>query len=121
MAARSFPNTVAAVAAARRFALDHVSGISVDVEEELLVMVSELTTNSVRHTRTTFTLEVDQSASEIYVAVTDTGPGNPTLRHPAPTESSGRGLQIVGALAHDWGVTHPSGDGGKTVWFKIQY
>ncbi len=121
MTARSFPNTVDAVAAARRFTLESVSGITADLADELAVLVSELTTNSVRHTETAFTVEVDQAAHEIYVAVTDSGPGHPTVRNPKPSDVAGRGLQIVGALAHDWGIERARAATGKTVWFTLRY
>ncbi len=120
-AVRSFPNTVDAVAAARRFTLASVTGINADQAGELAIMVSELTSNSVRHTGTAFTVEVNQAPHEIYVAVTDTGPGTPAVRDPKPTEASGRGLQIVRALAHNWGVERPRFAAGKTVWFTLRY
>ena len=121
MAVRSFPNTTEAVAAARRFTLENVTGITAELTDELLVMVSELTTNSVRHTATPFTVEIDQDPDEIYVAVTDRGPGDPAVRHPAATEESGRGLQIVGALSDAWGVRRHDHEPGKTVWFTVRY
>ncbi len=121
MAAQSFPNTADAVAAARRFTLDHVSGLTADVADELAVMVSELTTNSIRHTGTPFTVEVDQAVHTIYVAVTDSGPGEPAVRSPDPSETSGRGLQIVRALAHEWGIKRRAKERGKTVWFTLRY
>jgi hypothetical protein len=41
----------------------------------------------------------------------------PVLRHPEPTESRGRGLLLVGALARHWGVE--PGPDGKTVWAEL--
>jgi anti-sigma regulatory factor (Ser/Thr protein kinase) len=117
---RTFPNAPQAVAGARRFTLDQLYGIPPDIADELAVMVSELATNSVRHTRTPFTIEIDQRAQEIYVGVTDSGSGEPVVQHPAPTQPSGRGLQIVGALARAWGV-RSTGHAGKTVWFTVAY
>ncbi len=115
---RTFPNAPQAVAVARRFTLDQLYGIAPDIAGELAVMVSELATNSVQHTRTPFTIEIDRRAQEIYVGVTDSGLGEPVVQHPAPTQPSGRGLQIVGALAREWGV-RSTDHAGKTVWFTV--
>jgi hypothetical protein len=38
------------------------------------------------------------------------------VRSPAPTDTSGRGLQIVKALADNWGVVKGAASKGKTVW-----
>jgi hypothetical protein len=40
------------------------------------------------------------------------------MRSPEPTDTSGRGLLITGALADAWGVRKP-GSTGKTVWAVI--
>jgi hypothetical protein len=55
----------------------------------------------------------------VRVAVSDDGDRLPRLRTPEPREHSGRGLQIVRALADDWGVTENVGGPGKTVWFVV--
>jgi hypothetical protein len=34
------------------------------------------------------------------------------------TDTGGRGLQLVEALAGEWGIW-PREDGGKVVWFKL--
>ena len=118
---RSFPGSVNAVGQARRFILDTISGIDPEVADEIAIMVSELTTNSVRHASTPFTLTIDKTPREIYVAVTDNGPGAPVVRDPTPSEFTGRGLQIVRALARRWGVRFAAGTPGKTVWFTMEY
>ena len=40
------------------------------------------------------------------------------MQAPGATEPHGRGLRVVDALSEEWGVS-PSGDEGKTVWFRI--
>jgi hypothetical protein len=94
-------------------------GVAADLADAVAIMVSELATNSVRHAATDFTVSIDRDPREIRVAVTDAGHRQPALRSPGPTEHSGRGLQIVSALADDWGVTEMVDRPGKTVWFVV--
>lgn len=116
---REFPNVPNAVTDARRFTIRVVGDVGRHVSEDIAVMVSELASNSVRHGNSQFTVDVERDDHRIRVAVTDAAPGEPTVCHPTPRQPSGRGLQIVGALADDWGVT-PRRDGpGKTVWFTV--
>jgi signal transduction histidine kinase len=114
----AFPNTVESVTRARHYALDACADLAPDVADAVAVMVSELTTNCVRHAATQFTLAIERTSKRIRVAVTDNGPGEPVVRSPTPADVSGRGLRIVRALADDWGVT-PAPEQGKTVWFTV--
>ncbi|MFJ2575818.1 ATP-binding protein [Kitasatospora aureofaciens] len=54
------------------------------------------------------------------VEVSDASPDLPVPRHPAPDDESGRGLELVAALATSWGA-HSRGERyiGKTVWFTL--
>ena len=36
-----------------------------------------------------------------------------------PSDSSGRGLAIVAAVAETWGYESAPDDGGKLVWFEL--
>ena len=116
---RTFPNDPTSVTAARRYALEVLVGISPAIADAVAVMVSELAANAVRHATSDFTVGVDRSPTAIRVEVSDSGPGRPTVRAPQPSEPSGRGLQIVEALAEHWGVLAASDSAGKTVWFTI--
>jgi len=115
---RRFPNDAASVREARQFVLGAVDDLSPSAADAIAVMVSELAANAVRHTGSHFTVAVDRSPTEIRVAVGDSGPGDPIVRAPDPAELSGRGLQIVRALADEWGVIS-EGAQGKTVWFSV--
>jgi hypothetical protein len=59
----------------------------------------------------------------LHVGVVDHAPGRPQLHHPASRDESGRGLQVVSALADQWGVTGLDGHGpdgaGKEVWAEL--
>lgn len=113
---RRFRCRAEAIPAARRFARDVLADHAREVCEAAELMVSELATNCVRHARTGFELTIDASA--IRVEVRDTGAGQPTVLHPSPREPSGRGLQIVQAMADAWGIVPAAG--GKTVWFTLR-
>ncbi|MGH8868497.1 MAG: ATP-binding protein [Actinomycetes bacterium] len=85
---------------------------------DVTLLVSEVTTNALLHTDGgTVTVTATFEQSMLTVAVTDDHPGDLRPADPTPTAESGRGLHIVQAYAHDWGVHH---DGtGKSVWFTL--
>lgn len=113
---RRFPSTPHSVAGARHFLVDKVEDVSDETMDSLALIVSELAANCVQHAEMDFEVRVEQLPHEIRVEVEDHGPGDPVARSPDSTEASGRGLQIVGTLADEWGVTRSSGARGKTVW-----
>ncbi|HEX6454171.1 MAG TPA: ATP-binding protein [Trebonia sp.] len=42
--------------------------------------------------------------------------GAPVVQHPEPDDESGRGLEMVDILSHDWGWEKVAGWDGKRVW-----
>jgi len=57
--------------------------------------------------------------ARVLVEVWDTIPlehGVPVLRHAAGDDESGRGLDMVEAVSHDWGWDHPPAHRAKRVW-----
>jgi anti-sigma regulatory factor (Ser/Thr protein kinase) len=89
--------------------------------QDLQLLVTELVTNAVRHGACAgggivVAFRVDQRI--LRVDVRDHGLGfDPALvRHPSPGSLAGRGLTIVAALAHRWGVERAA---GTTVWFEL--
>jgi anti-sigma regulatory factor (Ser/Thr protein kinase) len=114
---RVFPNAPAGVRDARAFVADTLRGVDPNVVDAAVLMVSELATNAVVHTASPFGIGVDRSDDEVRVSVTDHGDGTPHLRHACSTDTAGRGLGIVAALAIEWGVDH--GHDSKTVWFTV--
>jgi two-component sensor histidine kinase len=52
--------------------------------------------------------------------VSDAGAGKPEVRVPCDEETGGRGLLLVEALAHRWGVEERAGRIGKTVWAALK-
>ena len=110
------------VAVARnRLASDLVaSGIREPARSDVLVVLSELMANAVRHARplprgrVTASWRIDVAVVEL--AVVDGGaPTRPEAAHPALAAGSGRGLVIVGCLASAWGVDG-AGTDRQRVW-----
>lgn len=87
------------------------------VMDDCLLIVSELVTNAVRHGGSAYTLRLEERAGRLYGEVFDPGDGVPLQRSPGVEALSGRGLQIVAAIADDWGVA--TTDNGKLVWFTV--
>jgi signal transduction histidine kinase len=87
--------------------------------EAVLVVVSELVTNSIQHARTRFDVSVEFDGTAILVAVHDHSPALPRLlgRGLGGAEELGLGLAVVDALAARWGATATAH--GKTVWARM--
>ena len=89
--------------------------------ETLRLLVTELVTNSVRHTAAdSVTLRVAVGKAAVLTEVADTGPGfdpEKCVQH-AGDHNTGWGLFLVERLASSWGVKH---DGpSKRVWFELR-
>jgi anti-sigma regulatory factor (Ser/Thr protein kinase) len=87
------------------------------------LLVSEIFSNSVRHSRSGApgeTVAVIAGDGVVQVEVTDrSGPGVPSLTPAAQDAEGGRGLQVVARLAARWGWRRR---GGRTLtWFEIRY
>jgi len=80
------------------------------------LLASELVTNSIVHASGQVTLRASCPAGHLRVEVTDHGGEAPTRRVPGET---GRGLQIVDALATRWGCNRSNGAGRET-WFELK-
>jgi anti-sigma regulatory factor (Ser/Thr protein kinase) len=83
----------------------------------VLLLVSELCTNAVRHAATAFEVHIDADQGEVTVTVVDHDPGHrPRVLDPGPDATSGRGLFIVERLSKSWGCER-QGNHAKSVWF----
>jgi anti-sigma regulatory factor (Ser/Thr protein kinase) len=116
---RRFARERESVPKARHFAQRVLSGLPEEIVSTVALMVSELATNAVQHAATDFEVAIEQVDGEIRVEVSDNGGGQATRRSPAPSESSGRGLQLVEVMADQWGVRVAPRNTGKTVWFQL--
>ena len=114
---RTFPNDAKAVQAARQFVLESLGGYASELIDVAELLISELATNSVRHTDSAFEVTVAADSSRIRLTVTDDGSGQPVVRRPHAGALSGRGLALVDQFSASWGV-EPSKT-GKTVWLVL--
>jgi anti-sigma regulatory factor (Ser/Thr protein kinase) len=94
------------------------AGYAGDIDTVLL-LVSEVTTNAVRHAATPFELIVSVDGPSVTVTVVDHDRAHPPrLQDPGPEDTSGRGLLIVERLATSWGYESVEDD-AKSVWFSM--
>jgi anti-sigma regulatory factor (Ser/Thr protein kinase) len=123
-AAEWFPGEAASVGQARDF-VRAVLGAGWPDLDDVLLMVSEIASNAVRHTASSdgswFDLTVTASGYAARVEVADRGsssePRIPDQSGEVSALTGGRGLRIVDALADRWGAR---GDElGRVVWFEV--
>ncbi|MEE1754284.1 ATP-binding protein [Streptomyces sp. SP18CS02] len=107
----------------------HRSGVAESVVDDAVLILSELLSNSCRHGRPLGHAEVGDGdvraawrldgRGALTVEVTDGGgPTRPVPATPSVTARGGRGLNIINALARDWGV-RDSASGEVTVWVVV--
>jgi serine/threonine-protein kinase RsbW len=93
-------------------------GLSQEASNIVLLLLSEVVTNSVRHSRARETpIGVDASlvGNTVQVVVSDGGQGfAPRARE--PSSSGGYGLFLLDARATRWGTSH---DRRTRVWFEL--
>jgi anti-sigma regulatory factor (Ser/Thr protein kinase) len=91
-----------------------------DLEIALLI-TSELVTNAVLHGAGQIQLSVACEGDLLEVDVTDGGSSAVRFRDATdPLAESGRGLEVVNALADRWGVRSLQEAPGKVVWFQMR-
>lgn len=108
-----------APAAARQFAAEVLTswGHSASLLEDAKLVVSELASNAVLHTRSAFSVEIRPHGATVRVSVRDASPVRPVLCNDR-TAVSGRGVFLVDALSANWGVDLVPG--GKWVWAELR-
>jgi anti-sigma regulatory factor (Ser/Thr protein kinase) len=109
-----------------KVARDAVAGLDGhlgDVFGDVVLVISELVTNSVRHAGLAASQPVQLSVAvqgdKVRVAVRDPGPGfDPPGAPTDPAHIGGWGLVLVDQLAEEWGVEN---DGDATVvWCRLK-
>lgn len=97
----------------RRFLLEAEPAMADGAVDDVLLAVSELVTNAVRHAPGPCTLEVELDERRVRIGVTDTSTSIPVLKPPQYNGSGGLGLHMLRALAGE--VETRLHGGGKTV------
>lgn len=94
-------------------------GLTPKLTEDVVLLVSELVGNAVRHTGArVFGLRTLRRRGWIRVEVRDPSRGLPCLMPVHELDISGRGLFLVDKLADRWGVDLLPR--GKTTWFEMR-
>ena len=106
--------------AARRMVIAPDDAVPATVREDVLLLVTELVTNSVKHARAdSVVLRVLVGRKAVWTEVADEGPGfDPADAQSADQQRPGWGLFLVERLADRWGVKH-AGRSTK-VWFELR-
>ncbi|WP_030557095.1 ATP-binding protein [Streptomyces exfoliatus] len=100
---------------AREFLEGLVPALASEAAETVVLVVSELVTNALRHGGGTCTLNLTAHPDSIEVAVHDPSPQVPRMRTPDLNDGTGGfGWPMVNRLAHTTAVTRQP-TGGKTV------
>jgi anti-sigma regulatory factor (Ser/Thr protein kinase) len=104
-------------AAAVAFLRLHVPHARTTFRDDVLLVISELVTNAVRHAPGPLTLKLRLLPGGIGITVLDTSPSLPRPR--TPDRTGGRGWPIVQSLAHRVNVV--PGPHGKTVHVELAW
>lgn len=128
----TLPSAPASVTAARRYVSTVLTDWGLPPEAEVAdtvrLIISELATNAVQHTRglsPTFTVEMALDRDEqLRIGVTDSHPRFPRRLPAAVQQDNGRGMVIIRCLTAESGgrlsIT-PTAEGGKTVWIALPW
>ncbi len=100
-------------------------GADQDVLDTAELVLSELVTNALRaraprDRQVGVRLAHSPQDGLLRLEVSDAGEGRPEVRNPSEDETGGRGLLLVDALAHRWGVREREGGIGKTTWAELK-
>ncbi|MFE7118373.1 ATP-binding protein [Streptomyces sp. NPDC057654] len=100
-------------------------GVTEDALYEAELVLAELVTNALRvrvpKDRQVGVRIVRQAEERLLrLEVSDAGAGWPEVQSPEAGETHGRGLLLVEAVAHRWGVERREGGIGKTVWASLK-
>jgi anti-sigma regulatory factor (Ser/Thr protein kinase) len=93
-------------------------GYPLAIAEIPCLLVSELVTNAIVHTRTPVGLSVRLTGRRLRSVVSDESARMPTPGAAGRSGGIGHGLQLVEELADDWGVERTAV--GKDVWFEVE-
>lgn len=111
-------HTAAAPREARRFVTATLTTWHLDeLIEDVVLLVSELVSNVIYHTDETAVLTIARTNDHVRCSVVDQGGTPPKPRAAAPSDRTGRGLQLVDRLSATWG-SNTMGRRNE-VWFEV--
>lgn len=71
--------------------------------DDIRLVVSELVTNALVHALPPVVVVIQEQPLDVLLTVSDQSPESPVSRPHKVTDSSGRGLAIVGQVSSEWG------------------
>ncbi len=116
----ALPPDVPAVRLARQATRDTLAAWQLGhLEEDAVLLVSELVTNAVRHARDTggIGLELTSAGTWFRVEVQDGDPHWRQMNSVSDCDESGYGFLVVDSLADRWGLRRVCA--GKAVWAEL--
>lgn len=93
------------------------AGVDAETADSAVVLTSETVTNAFIHGRSAARVTVTVNLAAVRVELGDSSDRRPVTPEHDLTALGGRGMQMVRALADDWGVRDECH--GKTVWFEV--
>lgn len=100
---------------------DNLGDFADGVVEDAVLVISELVTNAIRADCSQVEVGIAVEPDALIVGVVDDAHGTPQPRPTTGADVAGRGLQIVAAVARQWGVRPAGLDGrpAKEVWASL--
>ena len=86
--------------------------------DDAALVAAELLANAVQHGEPPLVLCVQVEANLVRIEVQDGSSRSPVRPAPSSTNMTGRGIALIEALSHRWGVERGPGQ-GKTVWSEL--
>ncbi|MGW2657549.1 ATP-binding protein [Streptomyces sp. NPDC001478] len=90
-------------------------GMPRPMSSDVVLVVSELVTNAIKHGHGEVELVVRVVSGKVTVSVTDENPAPAVLKMPGPDDLSGRGMALVEAYSDKWGST------GEETWCEFLF
>ncbi|MEY2571768.1 MAG: hypothetical protein QOE63_2118, partial [Acidimicrobiaceae bacterium] len=122
----TFPPELISARRARHLVEDQIAGWGLETMREAAALcTAELAANAILHTRRPFTLAVRRTGNGARIDVVDAAPDQLPIIVPTTGSAddivraglTGRGLQIIAALANRWGAF--TAGSAKTVWAEL--
>ncbi|QES48134.1 hypothetical protein DEJ50_10230 [Streptomyces venezuelae] len=115
----SLPESAGIARRLTQYTVVRMWGMSPQIAEHVVLLVSELVGNAVRHTGArSFGLRLLRRRGWIRVEVRDPSRGLPCLMPVHELDTTGRGLFLVDKLSDRWGADLLPR--GKTTWFEMR-
>ncbi|MEU8954851.1 ATP-binding protein [Streptomyces sp. NPDC048518] len=89
-------------------------GLAGQLAGSVVLVVSELVTNAIKHGHGLVELEIHVAGGTVTVSVTDENPAPAVLNQADPDDISGRGMALVAAYSDKWGSS------GEKTWCEFR-